>query len=709
MKKIFFAVVFASLQPFAAMRADEVSGQLPGDPTVLSSSMSEALSRRLAESGALKVHALVVGASGEGVALVGESVAAAESVRAGSRLVREIDGVSVEMKVRRVTAAGVEIEAPGPSMILPGGYAPLEVPKDPPGEFLQYLEANDIPLERLLRLIADQSGVNISASEATGGRRASIFLRNMPAPRAVEEICRATGLWYRRESATDVIRVTTMAEYEQNLSSFREERTETFTLLYPNVIEVAGVIYGLYPERTLLGLGEDELLQDDENDLGRRFRRFQMISDNGGSSFLKMEPPDATSSAGTGTSGMFSFSRGGLSRIGRYDDLNRALRLKGITSAEAKALETRLSQGDTNAYESAYAKATGGAATIFLTVSRKTNMLAVRTSDAGAMDEIRRLVRELDVPTPMVLLEVKVMELDITDDFNARFEYGFNRGGQRSGGGYSSRSDNVIAGSLGFDPLSEEPKIAGALSFQAVSDKIAARIQLLQEDGKIKTLATPTLLTANNEVSRIFDGHEHPVVKGISGQTVIGENQTVTSPATEFEYEDVGTMLLITPNINSDRTVTLRVLQENSEVVENGARIPVYSAASADAVSYASVDLVHSRSLSGTFVAKDGMTVMAGGLITESEKEINTRTPFLGSIPLIGWLFRGTEKVKFRKELVVMIKPHVISTPIEGGRISQELLDALSAHPAKDGSPAMGVFMDGKPHTIGDEVKSLIK
>ena len=702
-------MVASSLLPFGAMLADEASGQLPGDPTVLSSYMSEALSRSLAESGALKVHALVVGASGEGVALVGESVANAECVRSGSSIVREIDGVAVEMKVRRVTASGVEIETQGPAMTLSGGYAPLAAPENPPPEFLLYLEANDVPLERLLRLIADQSGVNISASDATGGRRASIFLRNMPAPRAVEEICRATGLWYRRESATDVIRVTTMAEYEQNLSSFREERTETFTLLYPNVIEVAGVIYGLYPERTLLGLGEDELLQDDENDLGRRFRRFQMITDNGGSSFLKMEPPDSTSSAGTGASGMFSFSRGGLSRIGRYDEFNRAMRLKGITSAEAKALETRLREGDTNAYESVYAKASGGAATIFLTVSRKTNMLAVRTSDAGAMDEIRRLVRELDVPTPMVLLEVKVMELDITDDFNARFEYSFNRGGQLSGGGYSSRSDNVIAGSLGFDPLSSEPTIAGALSFQAVSDKLAARIQLLQKDGKVKTLATPTILTANNEVSRIFDGHEHPVVKGISGQTVIGENQTVTSPATEFEYQDVGTMLLITPNINSDRTVTLRVLQENSVVVENGAHIPVYSSASADAVSYANVDLVHSRTLSGTFVAKDGMAVMAGGLISESEKVVNTRTPFLGSIPLLGWLFRGTEKVKERKELVVIIKPHVISTPMEGGRISQELLDALSAHPAKDGRPSMGLFMDGKPHTIADEVESLVK
>ncbi len=75
---------------------------------------------------------------------------------------------------------------------------------------------------------------------------------------------------------------------------------------------------------------------------------------------------------------------------------------------------------------------------------------------------------------------------------------------------------------------------------------------------------------------------------------------------------------------------------------------------------------------------------MAGGLIKESEREVYYRAPVLGSIPLLGWLFRGTEKVKARTELIVLIRPHVISTPYEGGKISQELLDALSKNPEKE-------------------------
>ena len=59
--------------------------------------------------------------------------------------------------------------------------------------------------------------------------------------------------------------------------------------------------------------------------------------------------------------------------------------------------------------------------------------------------------------------------------------------------------------------------------------------------------------------------------------------------------------------------------------------------------------------------------------------------------------------------MIVLIKPHVISTPIEGGKISQELLDALSAHPAADGSSSMGTHKELKDHTVGDDIENIVK
>jgi general secretion pathway protein D len=173
-------------------------------------------------------------------------------------------------------------------------------------------------------------------------------------------------------------------------------------------------------------------------------------------------------------------------------------------------------------------------------------------------------------------------------------------------------------------------------------------------------------------------------------------------------------MLLVTPNINADRTVTLHLLQENSEL-GGKATIPVPKSLDGGAETLnMDIDFIESRSLTGTFVAKDKMTILAGGLIRESEGQTYYRTPFLGSVPLIGWLFRGTEKAKTRSELVVLITPHVITTPYEGGKISEELLKALSAHPARDGSRSLGTLRKGKDgvaaeHTMTNDLFNIIK
>jgi general secretion pathway protein D len=169
-------------------------------------------------------------------------------------------------------------------------------------------------------------------------------------------------------------------------------------------------------------------------------------------------------------------------------------------------------------------------------------------------------------------------------------------------------------------------------------------------------------------------------------------------------------MLLITPSINSDRTVTLRLLQENSSISPEKVSIPVTGGKGENK----EIEYVVSRSLAGTFVAKDGMAVMAGGLINEVESERYFRTPILGSVPLLGWLFRGTEKVKRRTELVVLIRPCVIMTPYEGGKASQELLKALSAHPARDTRSSMMIHRDPesgalKERNLTDDAANLIK
>jgi len=697
------------------------------DPTVPTATMADALTRRLADSAEMRLQALVVGAHGDGVALLGSSAGTATAVRRGSLLTRTVDGVKVETPIKSVTTTGVELGVSEGSAraFVPGSYQALAVPTNAPAEFIAYLESANVPLGRLVRLLADQTGVNISTSDATAEKPVSIFLRNVTVDAAVEEICRTAGLWFRREAASRVIRITTMDEYAESLSSFREEITETFTLLYPNVIEVASVIYGLYPDRTLLSLGEEEILDEGEYDLSRRFRRFRVLEDNGGANFMDVQAPRASSASAGNGSGVFSFSEGSaMSRLMQWDELRRRNRLGNredsrrspLSANEAQALDRLRASGNTNALETARGQALLGAANIFVTLSRKNNLLVVRTSDVKVMDEIRRMVKQLDVPTPMVLMEVKVLELDITDDFESDFSWSLTDvvAGQRING----LSTHTVGTPLGTEPNLTAAAGAGAtalnptFAFSVIGDRVRSKIALMQKDGRVKTLSTPTLLTANNEVSRIFSGKEYPLVTGWTrSETTATDGVVVQNPATvQIEKKDVGTMLLITPNINADKTVTLHLLQENSAVADDKVMIPVDGGSGESK----EIEYVDSRSLTGTFVAKDGMTVMAGGLVREHDEDVAWRTPVLGSIPYLGWLFRGTSKEKRRTELVVLIRPYVISTPMEGGKISAELMKKLSAHPAADGRTSLDLFKKGehpghKPHTVKDDLQNLIR
>lgn len=657
-----------------------------GDPTVPANEMATRLRELAADSGRLRLHALVAGADGEGIALVGDAPGSASLVRKGATLRVDIDGIRLDAAVSAVGPEGVWLDAGGADpALLRGAYTPLPAPQGVCAPSLvRHLECDGVSVQTILRMIADRTGANISVSEDAGKKTVGVFLRNIDAEGAVEEICRTANLWFRRDAAPGIIRVMTLEEYSGSLGTFREEATATFTLLYPNVIDVASAIYGLYPDRTLVSLGEDEFEEDAEYDLGRRFRRFRVLEENGGAQFMGMAAPQATASGSRSGSGVFSFSRGSAAgSLAQWDEIRRRARGGAAAGAaatigyeDARLAEAAREAGDTNLVDRVRAQTVAAAANIFVSLSRKNNMLMVRTSDSRALDEIRALVKSLDVPVPMVLLELRVLELSLDDNYEASFTYSFNRGthtiGHNGSGADNIFADIADAGRSAFNP---------SFAFKAVSDNITAQIKLLQQDGKIKTLATPTLLVANNEVARIFSGKQYPLVSGWrQGDTVVSESGIVQGTTTvEITKEDVGTMLLITPNINADKTVTLRLLQENSEVSPEKVSIPVNgSQGEAREIEY-----VESRSLAGTFIANDGMTVMAGGLVKETEGETNWRTPVLGSLPLVGWLFRGTEKIKERTELIVLIKPHVILTPYEGGRISRDVLDALSKNPDK--------------------------
>ncbi len=596
-----------------------------------------------------------------------------------------------KLVVKRITADGIEVEevslkqsAMIPAFGPPGGEAQQRL-----GE-VAYAQFSDLPLMDALRMLGDQTGANFSASVEANKCRINLLLSNVAAANVVEEICKSHNLWFKREASTGITRIMTVAEFEKDLAGFREERTEVFTLKFPNVAEVATAIANLYGSRVELSFGAEDLDEDMRMDLEGRFDRYDVLAQrtqqagavsgnilgNNVNGFIS-SGGNSSSFGGSGSNGGNSSGRDsgfGSDRLARRrEDRTTSENDQGfrdLTPEQASRLDTALSAS--GAAGAAKVEALRKSpATIYVTASRRNNMIAVRTADGLALDGIKALVQRMDVQTPMVMLEVKVVSIELGDDFQSAFDFRYSDGKTSASIGRSN-----ILKPLGDGSFRDGETGSQDMTFTVVGDHFRARMQLFEEKRRIKTLATPTLVTANNEVSRLFLGEERPLVRGVSSQTIITDNNVATTPNTTTEFRNVGNTLLITPNINADRTVTLRLVQENSFIDPNAASIPIVTSGrgSGSSVENVKVDVVNTRSVSGTFVAKDRTAIAIGGMIEDKFQKNKSQVPFLGDIPIIGIPFQSRDDQKGRRELVVIIRPYIMLSPGESKAVTEDHL-----------------------------------
>ncbi len=580
----------------------------------------------------------------------------------------------------------------------------------------ELFEFRDLPLVDALRLFSEQTGINAVASRAAGEQQVSLYLRNVTASHVIQALAKSNNLWTRVEPESGVLHVSTTEEYDRDLATFRDEQTEVFTLLYPNPVDVARTIESIFGDRVYLTL-DDSRRDTQFEDLQQRFERFDMVDERGeGLGLFGTESRGAAGRTGTGRSGAgFGRSRGQdmardvraqrerrdtrqLPRLERFEELSG----EEIAVLEAYYAEQEADWDQTRLDELLRRRR----AIIYVAVIQRNNQIVVRTSDERTMEQITELIQRLDVPTPLVLLEVKILSVALGDDFNSVFDYQFSDSGTLAGGFATGdllppMSDNPdrIDSPRGRRDSAISPETSSAwnnvaskedLTFQFVSDHFRFRMQLLESKNRVTTMATPLLLTANNEVSRIFIGQTEPFTIGFESPQIVATGTTQTNilgtPITELR--DVGQLLLITPSINADRTVTLRIAQQQSRKSPGGASIPVLD--NQGRVQQVSVDTVGRQTATGTIVAKDGLTVVLGGLIEEEVSDIRAEVPVIGKLPLVGFFFRRQATLRERRETLIMIRPYVFNTPPESAAMSEALLRELSIHPnAYDGRPTM--------------------
>ncbi|MEO1130287.1 MAG: hypothetical protein AAFX05_11365 [Planctomycetota bacterium] len=545
------------------------------------------------------------------------------------------------------------------------------------------VEFRGVPLGDAVRLLSQQTDMKIVASAGAADVPINLYLRDVTAGAALEALSKAHDLWFRADQDTGIVSIYTIDEYQRDLLSFRQETTEVFTLLYPNAIDVGVAIRDLFGDRVQLSLGIDD--QEFTDELEDRFERFDLLDSRA----------QESSAAGFDSRDLLrdSRSRNDSLRRDRAQTLRERSqpreRIEELTAEEIQAIEEALTTEQPSEAEALAEVLRRKQATIFVSVIRRHNKLVVRTSDTETLDQIRALVRKLDVPTPLVLLEVKILAITLGDGFESVFDYDFQFG-DFSGGFTTGSIDNPNRPS---EPFGGSGFNADSAIAQIVGGNFSARLQVMQDENRITTLGAPLLLTANNEVSRLFIGRTVPIVVGFSEPTrfISVTTDAVTQPTPVTREENVGNTLLITPTINSDRTVMLRVLQQQSEIEEDGAKIPVIN--SDGEILEQFVDIVRRQTVSGTVVGRDGTAVAFGGLIEERLVNVETFVPILGQIPILDFFFSRQNEETLRREVVVIIRPYVLHTPAESEGISRRLLEELSIHPlAPDGEGTLGLY-----------------
>ncbi|GIW80562.1 MAG: hypothetical protein KatS3mg105_2369 [Gemmatales bacterium] len=347
---------------------------------------------------------------------------------------------------------------------------------------------------------------------------------------------------------------------------------------------------------------------------------------------------------------------------------------------------------------------TSSSAPIFVNYNQQHNLVVVRTSDRKALEEIEKLVAQLDRPTPQVLLEMKILEVTLDDNFRSIFDHAGLLGPQTFGlvgpavpinplafNGATTPAGTVAQNVAGLGNFQLE---GGQFIYQFLNQSIQSRIQLLATENRINLLGTPLILASNNRPARVFVGNETVLTTGVQTDVVTGGlGQAVTAIQPVTEVRNVGLTLAIVPKINADRTVTLQISQDNSTVQPDGASIPVPTANGG--VTDFPIDTVNTANLISTVVAKDGLTIAVGGLIRNQVVSNIQKVPLLGDLRFVGFFFRRQQQQVRKVELILLITPYIMVMPGEAETVSWDRLQKLSFHPFKKyGDQGLDVYFE---------------
>lgn len=299
--------------------------------------------------------------------------------------------------------------------------------------------------------------------------------------------------------------------------------------------------------------------------------------------------------------------------------------------------------------------------------SKETNALII-SAPPSLMATLKSIIEKLDIQRAQVLVEAVVVQVS----GNAGDDFGVIWGASDL---YNENDKNGVVGAVNTEsanaPVSDivastfnsstsssltnrERLAAGLLSSSGLNfgyledGNLIAALRTITTKNKSNIMSTPTIVALDNEEASLLVGQNVPFVTGSS--TSAGAD--ITNPFQTIQRQDIGITLKITPRINQGDSISLEIEQTTENVSPN-------------TVSGAADLVTEKTEIKTRALIKDGQVLVIGGLIREDESKTHTQVPILGSIPVIGRLFRSHSVSKTKNNLMVFIRPVILKDQLQ--------------------------------------------
>ncbi|MBN2452973.1 MAG: hypothetical protein JXB40_01755 [Candidatus Omnitrophica bacterium] len=271
-------------------------------------------------------------------------------------------------------------------------------------------------------------------------------------------------------------------------------------------------------------------------------------------------------------------------------------------------------------------------------IDDRTNKIVV-TDLETKMGRISEMITAFDEKTPQVLIEAKMISVKVTDQL--RLGVNWQSVLELLNKKLDMSSDFTITATGTFPPGLK-------LTYGQLNDneKLAAIVQALKTVGDVNVLSSPRITAINNQEAKMMVGKSQPYATNTISQTT---GSSVTG--TNLTFMDIGVKLYVTPTINKDGFISMKIRPEVSSSSTNY----TYGTPATE------VPIVETASAETSVTVKDGVTIIIGGLIVDERTKTVNKIPFFGSLPYVGGLFSNTDDKVEKRELVVFLTPHIIS------------------------------------------------